>query len=198
MQAKEAKCKSNNKYYIKNCEKLKKKAREYHKNNSEFIKEYRKEYYQKNREKLLEKQKEYYKGNAPSIKGNVKKWVKNNREKRRIYVQNHYKNNVEKYREYAKKHRIKTKMQALEHYGGAPPECKCCGEKHIEFLTMDHIDGGGRKHREEIGSGKLYIWLRQNNYPNGFRVLCMNCNNSMGHSGYCPHGGLDELQKRVA
>lgn len=33
----------------------------------------------------------------------------------------------------------------------------------------------------------ITLWLKKNNYPPGFRVLCMNCNFSLGMRGYCPH-----------
>jgi hypothetical protein len=33
----------------------------------------------------------------------------------------------------------------------------------------------------------LYLYLRANHYPLGYRVLCMNCNFAIGHYGYCPH-----------
>lgn len=54
---------------------------------------------------------------------------------------------------------------------------------------MDHIDGAGREHRREIGQGAnaLYRWLAKNGYPDGFRVLCHNCNSARGFYGYCPH-----------
>jgi hypothetical protein len=29
--------------------------------------------------------------------------------------------------------------------------------------------------------------LRRDNYPDGYRVLCANCNFSRGIHGYCPH-----------
>ena len=72
-------------------------------------------------------------------------------------------------------------------YGGA--KCACCGESHQEFLSIDHINGGGAAHRKEIGwvSGNIYGWLKRNNFPAGFRVLCLNCNFALGHVGYCPH-----------
>ncbi len=71
-------------------------------------------------------------------------------------------------------------------YGG---RCACCGEDRIEFLCVDHINVGGNKHRESLGKrGRhIYYWLRDNNYPDGFRVLCHNCNFSLGAYGYCPH-----------
>lgn len=69
------------------------------------------------------------------------------------------------------------------------PICACCGEQEIIFLTLDHIDGGGNKHRKEIGGGGLnqYLFLRRNNYPSGFQVLCYNCNCAKGFFGKCPH-----------
>lgn len=78
------------------------------------------------------------------------------------------------------------RMQALVAYSGDSPKCQCqgCNESNIEFLTIDHIGGGGRKHRLETN---VYRWLRKNNFPPGFRVLCMNCNFSRGRYGYCPH-----------
>ena len=75
--------------------------------------------------------------------------------------------------------------KVIEHYGG---KCACCGDTTTEFLSIDHINGGGRKHKEEVGgSTRLYRWLIANSYPDGFRVLCMNCNWSLGMKGYCPH-----------
>jgi len=80
----------------------------------------------------------------------------------------------------------------LEHYSGGVPECACCGEIFIEFLSIDHIHGGGTRHRREVINGKynsLYLWLLDKGLPEGYRVLCMNCNVSLGHYGYCPHQG---------
>lgn len=39
-------------------------------------------------------------------------------------------------------------------------------------------------------------WLIHNRFPEGFRVLCFNCNNSLGMHGYCPHGNLIEEPKK--
>jgi len=93
-------------------------------------------------------------------------------------------------KEYHRKANQALKMEVLSHYSSTL-ECACCGERHIEFLSMDHIGGGGAKHRKEIGLGKLYHWLKKNNYPAGFRVLCMNCNHAYGHYDDCPHNKKD-------
>lgn len=86
-----------------------------------------------------------------------------------------------------KRYKMKNKLIVLTHYGGNPPKCACCGETHIEFLTIDHINGGGCKHRKQIGTNNINRWLIKNNFPEGYRVLCMNCNTSRGFYGYCPH-----------
>lgn len=75
--------------------------------------------------------------------------------------------------------RLVLKTEVFEAYGGL--KCVNCGfDKNIDCLQMDHVDGGGRKHLEEIGQSQLYIWLKRNNFPAGFRVLCANCNFSLG------------------
>lgn len=81
----------------------------------------------------------------------------------------------------------KIRAEVFAAYGGA--KCSCCGEQHIEFLSIDHIDGGGKKHIRSLGS-TFYFWLKKNNFPPRFRVLCMNCNHAIGRSGgnhQCPH-----------
>ena len=69
--------------------------------------------------------------------------------------------------------------EAIAHYGG---KCACCGERAFEFLSFDH--NGGRK---KINTGNMAWWLRKNNYPKGFRVLCHNCRAARELYGYCPH-----------
>ena len=88
-----------------------------------------------------------------------------------------------------KKEKRKTrKVEVLTYYGGGKAQCACCLENKIEFLCIDHIAGGGTKHRKEVGSGwKMYMWLVSNNFPEGFRTLCHNCNAARGIYGYCPH-----------
>jgi hypothetical protein len=85
-----------------------------------------------------------------------------------------------------KTYRWKLKIDTIKHYGG---KCECCNEKEILFLTIDHINGGGNKHRKEIGSGfQIYRWLKQQKYPKDFRVLCFNCNcGRQLNNGICPH-----------
>lgn len=76
------------------------------------------------------------------------------------------------------------RIRCLEVYGN---KCVCCGENRYEFLSFDHIDGGGIKHRKETKYGEIFRWLHKNKFPKGFRILCHNCNQSLGAYGYCPH-----------
>lgn len=86
------------------------------------------------------------------------------------------------------KYYAKLRLEVLTHYSGGKPKCACCGEEEIKFLTIDHINGGGRKDREENGKGTMmYRRLRKTGYPKGYQVLCYNCNCAKGAYGKCPH-----------
>lgn len=90
----------------------------------------------------------------------------------------------------AKSNRTKMRNDVISHYGG---KCACCGEKQWEFLVIDHIFGGGEKHRSSLGCNTggypFYAKLKKMNYPfkDELRVLCCNCNSALGYYGYCPH-----------
>jgi hypothetical protein len=81
------------------------------------------------------------------------------------------------------------RLEVLTHYSRGIPQCACCGETTVAFLAIDHIDGGGNEHRAEIGTAanSFATWLRRNGFPEGYRVLCHNCNQAHGAFGYCPH-----------
>lgn len=94
-----------------------------------FMTTYNKEYYQKHRELMIK---------------STRKW-------QRKRLNQNPKEAKEKQRKYNKKYCAKKRSIILNHYGGVPPKCACCGENHVEFLSVDHINGGGNKHRKEIG-----------------------------------------------
>jgi hypothetical protein len=80
------------------------------------------------------------------------------------------------------------RLEVLIHYSSSVPQCECCEEKNLEFLSIDHINGGGGEQRKaDPSSIKIYAWLKRNKFPKGYRVLCMNCNFAHGRYGYCPH-----------
>ena len=93
----------------------------------------------------------------------------------------------EYHRQYSKRTNLELKKEVFSYYSGGTPCCACCGESHLEFLTIDHMNGDGAVHRKQIHCRNINYWLRKNNYPGGFRILCFNCNWAFGHFGYCPH-----------
>jgi hypothetical protein len=94
-----------------------------------------------------------------------------------------------KQRGYVKKYSTRIKLEVFNHYSDNQLCCKCCKIDIFDFLTIDHV--GGRQlwdHKREMGGSKLYQWLRGNNYPEGFEVLCFNCNwGRYKNNGKCPH-----------
>lgn len=75
----------------------------------------------------------------------------------------------------------------FQHYG---QRCDCCGETTYEFLHLDHVRGGGNKHRAatgERGGYHVYKAVIRDGFPDIYRILCANCNLSFGFYGYCPH-----------
>jgi len=96
--------------------------------------------------------------------------------------------NLEKHIEYQKtvpleykryhvnKSYYKARLAAMKNYS---PDlcCQECGfDSHLSALSIDHIDGNGANHRRELNGKNIVYWLKDNSYPDGFQVLCMNCN----------------------
>ena len=138
-------------------------------------KEERKVNYEKNKDEINKKRREYSK--RPEVQKRIRKrdkeWRNNNKEKV-----------IEINKISGKKHRDKNRELVFNHYG---KECSCCGEKELKFLSIDHINGNGTKHRKEIKT-RIYGWLVRNNYPKGFQTLCFNCNwGRYRNNGICPH-----------
>ncbi len=97
--------------------------------------------------------------------------------------------NQEKRREAGRRYHARLRDQVFDHYGRI---CACPGCGAAGRLTIDHIDGNGRVHREELfgrsrenGSRRLYRWLVSNGFPPGFQVLCAPCNSSKRHAPAC-------------
>ena len=102
----------------------------------------------------------------------------------------------ERYLKYARDRRRKSRIAVLRHYGEGSLACACCGEATYEFLALDHIAGNGAEHRRQhpmIGH-QLAQWLKTHGFPDGFRVLCHNCNMARGLHKVCPH----EMARRWA
>jgi hypothetical protein len=94
---------------------------------------------------------------------------------------------------HAKKTNRKNRLSCLVAYGGNPPICSCCGETETRFLTLDHINNDGKKHRESLNTTAGHIFYRhlvKLGFPKDvpLAVLCYNCNcGRQANGGICPH-----------
>jgi hypothetical protein len=147
--------------------------------------EYQRQYREQNRERLRDYDRERHK--AANLTSEEKE------EKRLRWRAWYYQNQERMQRVYntkTKKANAKLRLETLRAYSEGEPECVCCREVALEFLALDHINGGGAEHRREIGSrnsSTMFRWARDNGYPPIFQVLCHNCNLAKGFYGQCPH-----------
>ncbi len=111
-------------------------------------------------------------------------WYQENRAKKDGQTKRFNARNPERRREYVRSYKDRCKRACFDHYGWA---CTCCGLAILEFLSIDHIGGGGTQHRKALKGRSIFAWLVKHGLPEGFRVLCFNCNLARGFYGYCPH-----------
>jgi len=151
------------------------------KNSSKDKLAYNRWYLQNHREQVNAQRREYYK-------------TERGFEKAMEYIRNYNKRHIDDHRNYQKLwmrlYRQKIKHEVLLHYSNGELKCACCGESNYFFMTIDHIMGRGKTDREagQKRSGwRLCVNLKMRGYPDGYQVLCYNCNLAKGHYGSCPH-----------
>ena len=130
-------------------------------------------YYQEHRGVLLEYRRKYYQEHRSEL-------LLKNREYARQHGKENYFKNREEHVKRSREKRQRLKLETLTHYSGnKTPQCAYCGIDDIDILCIDHINNNGNKQRRAIGGIKgtgFYWWLRRNNYPLGYQILCANCN----------------------
>jgi hypothetical protein len=122
-------------------------------------------------------------------KARRREWMAENKEMRSIYHDRYKDSEIE-----AKKgSNWRLRIEFLREYGN---ECACCGEFLPEFLSVDHINNDGEKHRQTLspndyrgGNGRDVIRdLKRRGWPKeDYQILCYNCNFAKGWYGECPH-----------
>lgn len=137
------------------------------------------------------KNREWAKNNPEKMREARKRWITANPEKNKAMQKEIQHRSYIKHREEIRGRQkilnMKRKEKVASAYGG---KCACCGEDRIEFLAIDHIEGGGNLHRREANlqpGTQFYCWLIREGFPDGFQVLCYNCNNAKAIYGVCPH-----------
>ena len=92
---------------------------------------------------------------------------------------------------YRMKRYFEVKALVFKMYGN---KCNCpgCDESNTKFLTIDHVNNDGAKHKMKSGrrlSGMpIYLWAINNDFPDTLQLLCWNCNcGKQWNGGTCPH-----------
>lgn len=162
-------------------ESRKRRSKRYRERHPERVREQARKSYRKNFKKNKEKYRarcnDYYYRNVQKFLDYGEKWREAHPERAAENARRATRMWRDRNPNYSKERIQKLRLIILKHYGGDPPKCRFCGENHIEFLTVDHILGGGSQHRKKVGGGtRFYSWLIKNGFPEGFQILCWNCN----------------------
>jgi hypothetical protein len=176
----------------------------------------RRQYYQENKAAARRQSKEWLNNNRERARATRAKWKANNRDKIQawgkkctearkatgyVYDRTYYIANKDRIVARAASLARITKQETMDAYspnGG----CVCCGEKQLEFLSLDHIYNDGNVHRKQLGSkaggGPLYRYLKSQGFPQGrFQTLCYNCQmGKLYNGGVCPHQKLKVVMLR--
>lgn len=81
----------------------------------------------------------------------------------------------DKFRTREARKRVRTTL--IAYYSNGENFCAKCGESNFAVLDLDHTNGGGIKDRQTHKTiHQYYMRLIRDNFPEGYRVLCRNCN----------------------
>jgi hypothetical protein len=112
-----------------------------------------------------------------------------NRERIRARYRENREYHLERQRERRPAYIRRLKRSVFDAYGN---RCNCCGEDNPGFLSIDHVHGGGRKHRQAVGGGVMVLLeIIKAEFPNDYQLLCFNCNLGRNlNAGICPHESI--------
>jgi hypothetical protein len=129
----------------------------------------------------------YREANRDKVRESKRRYREAHREEIREAGRRSYEANSEAALESQRRYRERCRAQVFGHYGWA---CECCGA--TENLTIDHVNGDGKQHREELfgrnggaGTAQFYAWLIREGFPDGYQALCRSCNTSKGSGESC-------------
>ncbi len=143
------------------------------------------------REKNKDRYKTWYRSRYKKTKTTqierAKRWNKENAERKKANAASWYR---------------RMRDEVLMSYGG---ECVCCGEIERSFLTIDHINDDGYRMRWKKNGGTygphsgghLLKYIKDNDFPPDFQILCANCNTSKSlNNGVCAHN-IKNVQRTI-
>jgi len=167
--------------------------------------------YIKHREAYLRRANKHYLKNRQSCIDRAAIWNKANKKRRNKILLKYNNTNHsrilemraktrerdrDKINEYSRLWHKAKKIEVYSFYSKGIPKCACCNIQEIEFLTIDHIEGRKKfGHKRGFSGSKLLKWIIDNHFPEGFQILCWNCNAAKGLFGNCPHRKKMEVVK---
>jgi hypothetical protein len=86
-----------------------------------------------------------------------------------------YHKHIEERRASCRVQRKNIRTEVLTYYGNGKLACVKCGYSDYRALSLDHINGGGKKAARQRNNTNLAPWLKRHGYPTGVQTLCMNC-----------------------
>lgn len=122
--------------------------------------------------------------NPEKARASGRRYVDSHREERRATQRAGYHAHADARRASKRAWWRRTRLEVLAAYGG---HCACCEEYRTDFLTLDHVNGGGAAERRRLGTIGPYRRAKLEGFPPIYRVLCANCNQALTFAGRCPH-----------
>lgn len=122
---------------------------------------------------------EYYLAHKMQELANNKKWKDSHPEWQNDYPAKYRTTNRDIINKKSREKELTKRKLVLKHYSHGELCCSLCKINEFDVLVIDHINGGGnreRKNLKNVGGSRFYQWLMTNKYPEGYRVLCWNCN----------------------
>lgn len=136
----------------------------------------------------------YYQRNKASIREKAKAHYEENKEELRVKAREYHHNHKDQKKAYGILWRSRLRDKVFSHYGGGKRACVRCGFMDVRALSIDHINGVGiyqRRAKYRAGT-ELYKYLLDNDYPDGYQTLCMNCQFIKRHTNQEHIGGKYE------
>ncbi len=146
-----------------------------------------------NLDKIKVANRDWQRRNPEKTKAAQERWKAKNPDIARERAVAWYKANKPRARAQQRERSQQLKDAVYNAYGGYV--CNCCGETEPSFLSVDHVNNDGNRHRRATGFGtrrwsgkKIYSLIIDDGFPPDYQILCMNCNwGKARNGGVCPH-----------
>lgn len=159
--------------------------------NPEDARAWARKYYLTHKEQRRAINRRWYEKNREHRNFTNRAWYHRNNERARARAREWRRVNIDRVKTREYERREKDRYDVISHYSHGEICCACCGESTYDFLTIDDIHSKHHKYfNKHHTASTWYHWLIKNKFPEGFQVLCYNCNcgrSKRKNLGICPH-----------